>query len=175
MSATPGAGRRAVLAAIFALAAVLRAAPAAAEKAIFVVRHAEKASDSSDANVPLSEAGRRRAERLAAMLGSAGITAIYSTDTVRTRATAEPLAHALHLETRIYDAKGPAGDAALIERLRSEPNAVALVVGHSNSVPRLLAALGVSETVEIGDGDYDNLFLVVPQGARPPVFLRLKD
>ena len=171
--------RRAPLSAA-ALAALFLAAPppaASAQTAVFVVRHAEKASDENEATIPLSEAGQRRAQKLAAMLHGAGVTAIYSTDTVRTRTTAQPLASALHLETRIYDARdsqGKVSAAALLSELRKDPKAVVLVVGHSNTVPVLLAALGIPGRIEIGDEDFDNLFLVVPRASGEPVFLRLK-
>jgi broad specificity phosphatase PhoE len=163
-----------------ALAALLLALPpaaASAQKAVFVVRHAEKAVDANEASVPLSEAGQKRAQRLAVLLRDAGVTAVYSTDTVRTRATAQPLAGALHLETRVYDPKDSRGDvtaASLVEQLRTEPEAVVLVVGHSNTVPVLLAALGVPDKIAIGDQEFDNLFLVVPRGNQEPVFLRLR-
>jgi phosphohistidine phosphatase SixA len=164
-------------AALAVLLVALPPAAASAQKAVFVARHAEKASDASDAGVPLSEAGQKRAQKLAALLQDAGVTAVYSTDTVRTRATAQPLASALRLETLIYDPRDSQGNvsaASLVERLGKEPQGVALVVGHSNSVPLLLSALGVPGKIEIGDQDYDNLFLVVPRGAGEPVFLRLK-
>ncbi len=66
--------------------------PAQAQKAVLVVRHGEKISDADER---LTEAGRARAERLAKMLKDAGVTAIYSTDTERTRDTVQPLAAAL--------------------------------------------------------------------------------
>ena len=56
----------------------------------------------------------------------------------------------------------------LVERMKKEfPNDVVLTVGHSNSVPRLLKILGVTETVEIAHEDYDNLFIVVPAASGP--------
>jgi broad specificity phosphatase PhoE len=170
--------KRALAAAVPALFLLaLPPAPASAQKAVFVVRHGEKASDASEAGTPLSEAGQKRAQKLAVLLQDAGITAVYSTDTVRTRTTAQPLASALHVETQIYDpkdAQGKVSAAAVLERLQKEPQAVVLVVGHSNTVPLLLSALGVPGKIEIGDQDYDNLFLVVPRAAGEPVFLRLK-
>ncbi len=162
---------------LLALALVLRAAPAPAQSAVFAVRHAEKASEASDPAVPLSEAGRRRAQRLAEILRDCGITAIYTTDTVRTRATAEPLARALHLTPRIYEAKDASGKptpAPLLELLRQEPRAVVLVVGHSNTVPELLTALGAPKKVEIVDSEYDDLFLLVPEPGGKAVFLRMR-
>ncbi|MGE5279033.1 MAG: histidine phosphatase family protein [Acidobacteriota bacterium] len=152
-------------------------AAARAQKAVFVVRHAEKASDANDPGVPLSESGTARARRLAAMLKDAGVTAIYSTDYVRTRATAAPLAESLRLPIRIYaakDSEGRPSATALIETLRKEPQAVALVVGHGDTVPALLSALGVSQKIELADREFDNLFLVVPRTSGGPILLRLR-
>ena len=134
------------------MAILLLAHPAAAQRAVFVVRHAEKQSESNEPGVPLSEAGRARANRLAALLKSAGVTAIYSTDFVRTLETAEPLA----------------------ARLKAEhPRDTVLVVGHSNTVPPLLKALGCSESIEIAAAQYDDLFAVVPGAGGPATLLRL--
>jgi phosphohistidine phosphatase SixA len=153
---------------LFALA-LAAALPAPAQTAVFIVRHAEKASDSSERDVPLSEEGKARAERLAAILKDVGVTTIYATDTVRARSTAEPLARAGGRTIRIYS-----DVAALADDLRREPTAVALVVGHSNTVPQLLSALGVREKIEIGDREYDRLFVVSPRGSGEPVLLRLR-
>jgi len=163
--------------ALLALAFALLPAASPGQKAVFAVRHAEKASEASDPAIPLSEAGRRRAERLAEMLQDCGITAIYSTDTVRTRTTAEPLARRLHLTTRIYAARDAAGRTTaepLLALLRQDPQAVVLVVGHSNTVPELLSALGAPGKVEIGDSEYGDLFLLVPATEGKPVFLRMR-
>jgi|SRR5713101_2592890 broad specificity phosphatase PhoE len=150
---------------------------ALAQRAVFVVRHAEKASDANESPVPLSGAGSERARHLAFLLRDAGISAIYSTDTVRTRETAEPLAKLLRLETRLYSATGSDGKvdlAPLARRLASDNSAdVVLVVGHSNTIAPLLSALGAKETVEIGGGDYDNLFLLIPRPSGPPLLLRM--
>lgn len=175
MSARDVAGRPPVRP-ILGLLLVLLPGAAPAQKAVFVVRHAEKATEANDRSVPLSEAGKARAQRLAAMLQDTGVTAIYSTDYVRTRATAEPLAEALHQPIRIYAATDPRGRssaALLLETLRKEPQAVVLVVGHGDTVPELLSALGVSAKIELRGQDYDNLFLVVPRPSGEPIFLRL--
>jgi phosphohistidine phosphatase SixA len=149
---------------------LLSSAQARAEKAVFVVRHAEKQSPESSApEVPLSHGGTARAERLAAMLRDAGINAIYATETVRARETAAPLARAVGRPVQAYSAV-----PALADTLRADPSAVALVVGHSNTVPELLAALGVKQKVTVTDPEYDNLFVVIPQVSGDPVLLRLK-
>jgi broad specificity phosphatase PhoE len=156
---------------------LLPATPGAAQRAIFVVRHAEKASDTNDPGVPLSKAGRARAERLAAILEKTGVTAIYSTDTVRTLATAEPLARALKIAVRKYAAKDAAGKPDLLplaRQLKTEhARDVVLVVGHGDTVPPLLKALGSVEPVEIPAGRFNDLFILVPGPSGPPTLLRL--
>lgn len=160
-----------------AAAAILVTHSATAQRAVFVVRHAEKQTDSNDAGVPLSEAGRARAMRLAALLKNAGVTAIYSTDFVRTLETAEPLARALKITVRKYSATGPDGKPdlqPLARRLKGEhARDIVLVVGHSNTVPPLLKVLGCTENIEIPAAQYDDLFAVVPTAHEPPTLLRL--
>ncbi len=148
---------------------------ALAQQAVFVVRHAEKISEEDER---LTDAGRARAARLAAMLKDTGITAIYSTDTERTLGTARPLADALGIKIGIYEAKamnGRVDAASLAERIRREaPRGVVLVVGHSNTVPPLLTAFGCPDDVTIAGDEYDNLFLVVPSEGPKPTLLRLR-
>jgi broad specificity phosphatase PhoE len=64
-------------------------------RTIFLVRHADKVSDETDAL--LSDAGHRRAECLAKTLADAHIQQIYTSDLQRTQQTAAPLAEQLHL------------------------------------------------------------------------------
>ncbi|MGH9364333.1 MAG: SixA phosphatase family protein [Thermoanaerobaculia bacterium] len=149
-----------------------------AQRAVFVVRHAEKEGEGSEKGVPLSKAGVARAERLATLLKDAGVNAIYSTDTVRTRATAEPLARARKLPIKIYDPRDAkatmAADPLAASLKADEKDGVVLVVGHSNTVPDVLAAYGNNAPVRIGPDDYGDLFLLVPQASGAPVLLRLK-
>ena len=155
------------------LVAVLSASPAAAQPTIFLVRHAERAdtaqgtSPAMAADPDLSEAGRARAESLATALKDATITAIYATEFKRTQQTAAPLAKALGLTVTIVTSKNV---PELIDQLKkSKGNA--LVVGHSNTVPEIIKALGVTTPVTIGDNDFDNMFLV--RLSSPPALLRL--
>jgi phosphohistidine phosphatase SixA len=143
-------------------------ANALAQGAVFVVRHAERA-DTTTATPPkmatdpdLSQAGRARADSLAAMLKDAGVNAIFVTEFKRTQQTAAPLATALGLAPVIVPAKDTAG---LVARLKQD-GATALVVGHSNTVPEIVAALGVATAVTVADDEYDNLFIVT-RGAVP--------
>ena len=154
------------------LAALASAAPAAAQKAVIVVRHADNAKDA------LTEAGQARAGRLLAMLKNAGVEAVYSTDTVRTMETAKPLADARKLTVKIYDTA--AGENAFdarpfAARLRKDnPNDVVLVVGHTTTIPDLLKSLGCPDEITVSPLDYDDLFVVVPDGKGGATLVRLK-
>jgi broad specificity phosphatase PhoE len=134
---------------------------ATAQPTIFIVRHAEKGAVTSTnpaANDPdLSDAGRARAESLAKMLKDSGITVIYATEFKRTQQTAEPLAKILAIKLTIMPAKDTATLSAKLRDLREN----ALVVGHGNTIPDLIKALGVETPVNIAETDYDNLFVVV--------------
>lgn len=144
---------------------------------VFVVRHAEKSTPANEPPVPLSPAGSQRAERLAALLKDAGVTSVWATDTVRARDTAAPLARERGLEVRVYpvrDASDQVSAAPLIDALRKDGGAAALVVGHSNTVPKILAALGVANPPDIPDAEYDNLFVVSTGTTGGAVAVRLR-
>jgi broad specificity phosphatase PhoE len=163
-----------------ALALCLTGAAVPSRGAVFIVRHAEKQSDSNDREVPLSEAGKARARRLAEILRDAKIAAIYSTDFVRTLATAEPLAQANGQKVILYAPNGADGKvdmAPLVGRIRAEHAADnVLVVGHSNTVGPLIQALGCRDDVSVAGGEYDGLWIVVPASGHggSPTLLRLR-
>jgi broad specificity phosphatase PhoE len=142
---------------LLAASVALAASSAGAQTAVFVVRHAEKVSEEDQR---LTEAGKARAARLASMLRDSGIAAIFSTDTERTIGTAKPLSDALARKIQLYE-DVPALVRTLRERHADE---TVLVVGHSNTLPALLKALGCAAPVTTTDGEYDNLFVVLPNG-----------
>jgi broad specificity phosphatase PhoE len=156
--------------AVLVAALVAIAAPAAwAQKAVVLVRHAEKVDESDDPL--LSAKGEARARALSRALAGAGVKAIYVTEYKRTGLTAAPLAAALGLEPVANPADAT---PALVARLRKEhPADVVLVVGHSNTLPDILKELGHPDPVTIDSGDYGSLFVVVPRTGGPPVVLRL--
>ena len=148
------------------LFSLLFVSAAIAQSTIFLVRHAEKAQGGGD-DPDLSDAGHARAESLATVLKDAAISAIYTSEVKRTRQTAAPLAKALNIEP----ATVPAQDrAALSAKLQGSSGNV-LVVGHSNTIPEIIKALGITDPVTIADNDYDNLFVVVL--GQKPRLLRL--
>ncbi len=147
---------------------------------LILVRHADKAAQPAD-DPPLTAAGTKRAQDLAATLGNAGVTAIITTQLRRTRETAQPLATALGLTPQVLKVDeralvaNPAPGAqfppevlkeraeyikvveAAVRRLRG----VVLVVGHDWSVPGVIAALGGPQFPNICSSVYDNLFVLI--------------
>jgi phosphohistidine phosphatase SixA len=135
---------------------------------VYLVRHAERAEDGTS-DPPISEAGHARALLLAEMLRDAGITRVHSTDYERTRSTAAPTADALGLEMLLYDPRDLAGMAA---QLRQSPGRH-LVLGHSNTTPQLVEALGGSPGSPIEEMEYDRLYIVtLTDGEATTVLLR---
>ncbi|HUP46515.1 MAG TPA: phosphoglycerate mutase family protein [Thermoanaerobaculia bacterium] len=129
---------------------------------VILVRHAEKASSEDDP--PLSEAGLSRANELARALGSTKIDAIYTTQYARTRGTAAPLARRLGIEAVVVTA-GKGYAAGLVKRIREEHEGqTVLVVGHSNSTPDVIRALGVADVPAIHESQYDHLFVCTIEG-----------
>lgn len=154
-------------------------ASATAQQTIFLVRHAERADTPASGTAamtapvtdpPLSVAGHARAAHLAAMLRSAGVQHIFTTEFLRTRQTAAPAAQALKLDMTAVSSKDV--DALLAGMTTARGNM--LVVGHSNTVPEILKRLGLKETVTIADDEYDNLFIVVRPAAGEATLIRLR-
>lgn len=126
---------------------------AASSTTFVLVRHAEKAAD--DPRDPgLTDAGKARAARLAASLADAPLRAVYATAYRRTRDTAGPAAAAHGLQVLIQDAREPAADFAA--RLRAAHGAgTVLVVGHSNTVPAVAAALCACPVAPMREDEFD--------------------
>jgi broad specificity phosphatase PhoE len=146
---------RALLVALTLFASAAQADP----EWVILVRHAEKASTPAD-DPDLSEAGRQRAEQLAALLQGAGITHILTSDRRRTQQTAAPLAQRLGLQPQAIATRGGDHIAALLAAVRARQGGALLVVGHSNTVPALLAALGGPRLPDLCEHRYGQLWLL---------------
>ena len=143
------------------LVCALVSSSAWAHRGIFIVRHAEKASV-TEPNTPLSLQGEDRALALARLLRSAAVSHVFATHLQRTQQTAANVAEQRRLAPIIVHADKT---AELVVRLRAlPPDAVALVVGHSDTIPAILTGLGVNHTVEVKDDQYGRIFLVTGTG-----------
>lgn len=148
------------VASLFVLPAV-----ASAQKLVIVVRHAERAdggsmSPNAQPDPLLSKEGVARAQRLASMLAESGIKAVYATEYHRTQDTAAPIAKKLGLQVqtthKAVDVPG------LVAELKAQhANDVVLLVGHSNSLPLVIKALG-GPAITIAEEEYDAIYFLVP-------------
>lgn len=148
-------------------AAVAAAETIAAPRVVVLVRHGEKAGDDDDA--ALSEAGHARAACLADVVGDLGVTHIFHTPLQRTRDTAAPTAKRLGLVPTVIDPEDEPRWIAALDEL--PPGSVALVVGHSNTVPTLVDRLGAG-VVAIDHAAFDWMFTVVLPERGDPLLLR---
>jgi broad specificity phosphatase PhoE len=137
---------------------------ASAQPVVVIVRHAEKAADGGT-DPDLSSAGRARADALARILKDSGITGIFTTEFKRTQETAAPTAASVHVTPTVVAAKDTAGLVARLHQL----NGNALVVGHDNTIPDIIKALGIDSQINIPADDYSEL-LIVTLGDKPQLF-----
>ena len=139
---------------------------------VIVLRHAEKATDAGD-DPPLSAVGFARAERLAALLGAAPLAAVYASDTRRAQQTAAPLAARHRLPVTVRAGKDVRG---LIDDIGARHvGRTVVVVGHSNTVPEIVAALTRGkQSVSIADDRFDRVFIVTVTRFGPPSTTELR-
>ena len=124
-----------------------------------IVRHAEKATD--DPRDPsLSAAGRARAQALARLLSDTQLSAVYATPYRRTQQTAVPTANAHGISVSTYEAATPAAQFATQLRATHANGETVLVVGHSNTVPDIAAALSGQQTDAMPEVEFNRLYRI---------------
>jgi len=132
---------------------------------VYVMRHLNTPAGEPDPD--LLPEGRAAAIALADLMetdpfqGARRPVAIYVSDYKRTRETAAPLAARLALNVTVYDPRDTPG---LLARVHAEPGPV-LIVGHSNTVPDIIAALGGTRPAPLVHEDFGDLWVVEPGGA----------
>lgn len=93
----------------------------------------------------------------------------------RTHETAAPLARSLNIKpTALAIRRGelPAHIAEVVAHVR-KASGIVLVVGHSNTVPDIVAALSSSKPAKLCETTFANLFVVTPSAPQGPA-LQLK-
>lgn len=133
-------------------------APAAPEPVYYVVRHLHTPEGQRDPD--LLPEGQAAAQWLATMLAAEPPAIIYVSDYKRTRQTAAPIAARLGLTPVVYD---PADTPALAARVRQGPWPV-LIVGHSNTVPDIVAALGGTRPAPLTHPDFGDVWRIGADG-----------
>lgn len=147
--------------------------PASRASVVLLVRHADKAPSTS-LDPPLSQAGRARSAGLADALRDAGVTRIVVDQSQRTQETAMPLSQRLTLRPDVMpiDWSDPTSQVRAIADSVRRHGAVTLVIGHRNTIPAIIRALGGPVIPEIREGDYNDLYMIVlDAGSAAPVFV----
>lgn len=129
----------------------------------YISRHAEKAGSMSS-DPPLTAFGQEEAKDLQAYLKDKKIGAVYSTNFLRTRATAQPTSDFFRLPVNLYDATK---STALVDSLKAHNRRNVLIVGHSNTVDDMVNRFVESNAIsDLPDSEYGALFIVKKKGNR---------
>ncbi|MEO7359214.1 MAG: histidine phosphatase family protein [Gemmatimonadaceae bacterium] len=143
---------------------VIQRAPATVQSGpamVVLVRHAEKATTGGN-DPSLSELGQARAKALVLALNDAGVSAVITTQYKRTGETGEAVATArnLKLEKIAITGTTAAHIEAMVAAIRKHPGEVVLVVGHSNTIPAIVTALGGPKLPDLCDANYATMFVM---------------
>ena len=152
---------------LLAAALTLFTATSAMAQTVVLVRHAEKADQSADP--VLSDVGQVRATALREA-AEFDFDEIIVTPLQRTQLTAAPSAAVSHVTPTVIPLDGglAAHVEAIVARVRAlPPTAKVLIVGHSNTIPVIVRALG-GTSADMPDCEYDRLTIVTLGGGAPP-------
>ena len=149
--------------------------PASNVTTVILIRHADR--DIPPAGTPdfpgpsLNEKGLARSGKLVRVLSTAGIQAVYTSRFARAKMTAKPfLAEHSNLPTvRLAEATELKDHI-----LTHHAGQTVLVVGHSDTVPELIALLGGPSLPIIDDCEFDNLFVLVKYSTTKASVTKLK-
>lgn len=123
----------------------------------YLIRHAEKVVSKTNRNPDLKVIGQARAESWAQVLKHVSLDAVYSTDYLRTKGTAQPTAEAQGLEVKLYHPIN-----IDVEKFKEETKGqTVLIVGHSNTIPSFANKLiGEEKYKDIYESNNGNLYIV---------------
>jgi phosphohistidine phosphatase SixA len=133
----------------------------ASAQTVYIVRHAEKASD-TERDPVLSEDGMARAEAVAALFEDGAPDLVVVSPLQRTRLTATPAIAASGAFVAVSPLDGGVeAHVAIIRQgvLTLPEDAVVLISGHSNTVPLISRALGY-DTPDMPECEYDRLIRI---------------
>ncbi len=124
----------------------------------YFIRHAEKdRSEEGVKNPHLTKKGLLRAQNWAETLKHVPFDAVYSTDYLRTKETAQPVANNKRLTITIYDPR----NLDIIKFKEKTKGRTILIVGHSNTTPMFVNQLiGKEKYKQIDDSNNSNLYIV---------------
>ncbi|QDX24904.1 histidine phosphatase family protein [Sphingomonas suaedae] len=125
-----------------------------APQTIHVVRHFDTPAGEKDPD--LLPQGVARAEALGRWFRGKRLCAILVSDYKRTRQTAAPLAAGRSIAVQTYDPRDTPG---VVARARASACPV-LIVGHSNTVPDIVAQLGGTRPADLAHEDFGDIWTI---------------
>ena len=129
---------------------------------LVMVRHAETTADPDDPH--LSEVGKARADALAKALADTRLATIITSDTLRTKETADPVAETLNLTTEAVPVDDKFG-ADMVRRIKNGyRDRTVLFVGDAGALNEIAKAFGINAGVKIARDAHDDLFVIQYDG-----------
>jgi phosphohistidine phosphatase SixA len=128
---------------------------------VVLVRHGEKATEGGS-DPSLSDAGKARAQALADALAMTTPSTIIVSSLKRTAETAAVVSSKTGVVPTVIAISGGAKHVADVAAAVRQATGVVLVVGHSNTVPAIVTALGGPKLPDICDSSYATMFVLTP-------------
>jgi len=135
---------------------------------IYLIRHSEKdlLSD-NQIDPPLTKCGAKRSVFLRDFFKEITVDKIYSTNYLRTKNTAKPIALSKNLDIKYYDPSDLKSFSELL--INSKQNI--LVVGHSNTTPVLAGLLDGEEKAPFDESIYNRIYKISFNGDETKLFM----
>jgi phosphohistidine phosphatase SixA len=134
-------------------AALLYASTSADAATIYVMRHLERDTGKDPTLNPI---GAGHAKDLATWFRRERPKTIFVTPFRRAQETVAPLAKRLKITPVTYD---PAKPEAMLAQVKAGEEPV-LIVGHSNTVPKIVEGLGGLAAPDLADTDYGRIWII---------------
>ena len=135
---------------------------------IYLVRHSEKDLFSENpSDPPLTKCGIKRTDYLRSFFEDIAIEDVYSTNYIRTKNTAMPIASLKKTRIQYYESDYPKAFSEFL--LDSKQNS--LVVGHSNTIPILAGLLSAEDVAPIDEKTYNRIYKIVIRKDETKLFI----
>ena len=135
---------------------------------IYLIRHSEKDLLSENpSDPPLTKCGIKRTDYLRSFFEDIDIESVYSTNYIRTKNTAMPIASLKKTRIQYYESDYPKVFSEFL--LDSKQNS--LVVGHSNTIPILAGLLSEEDVAPIDEKTYNRIYKIVISKGKRKLFM----
>lgn len=135
---------------------------------IYLIRHSEKdLVTENPSDPPLTKCGIKRTDYLRSFFEDIDIESVYSTNYIRTKNTAMPIASLKKTRIQYYESDYPKVFSEFL--LDSKQNS--LVVGHSNTIPILAGLLSEEDVAPIDEKTYNRIYKIVISKGKRKLFM----